>query len=465
MVDYIKITNTGLTTDQLQNKELLSFTERYNTLTGEIIPGSRLAKFKDLYFSVGFTGFIGLSGSLHKFHNGGIHNYDDFCYSKLVDSVGELKNKFGIIPRQAMLNNVEFGVNIEVPYNPDVLLRNLVLHRNKQFNYEETKKMFCSKVKYAQYHVKLYNKGLQYNLPRNILRFEVKIIRMAKIAKFEIHTLADLLSKAKLLEVKQILLDAFDDIIFYDKSVDCSTLKPKDIELITNGGNPKFWKAHYEETGSNAIKKVRQYQSLIREHGSLNLNSIRHLINDKWDDLVNDNNNNIRDFTELQLKLQSGNKQVFTTPGEILSEKKIRKITGLLTMDAKQENEHITNSNNLSIDKDLVSESMKRRECIVTGLDISMQKESSRFLSISGIRFLFEHDRDQYNKLLSELPSKWHNDTREVQEYKIAHHIRDKFFNLRNSTRRAIKKKCEEKALFDNRTLISKGKLAIANTP
>jgi hypothetical protein len=66
---------------------------------------------------------------------------------------------------------------------------------------------------------------------------------------------------------------------------------------------------------------------------------------------------------------------------------------------------------------------------------------------------------------LSELPPKWHNVSQEVQEYKIAHHVRDKFFNLRNSTRRAIKRKCSAPALFDNNLLISKEKLAIANTP
>ena len=42
--------------------------------------------------------------------------------------------------------------------------------------------------------------------------------------------------------------------------------------------------------------------------------------------------------------------------------------------------------------------------------------------------------------LLSKLPAKLHDEPGEVQEYKIALHIRDMFFNSRNSIRRAINK-------------------------
>jgi hypothetical protein len=126
----------------------------------------------------------------------------------------------------------------------------------------------------------------------------------------------------------------------------------------------------------------------------------------------------------------------------------------------------ITSSDNSGKGGNVVTPDNKgKKVCTVTGIDISMQKEESRFLCIMGIRHLFNNDRNLYDKLLSELPLKWHDAPREVQEYKIAHHIRDRFFNPRNSTRRAINKICAEPALFDNRLLVSKKKLALADTP
>ena len=382
MVDYIKITNIGLTPDKLQNRELLSFTERYDTTTGEIVPGSRIGKYKDIWFSISTTGFVGISGSLHKFYNEGLHNYDDFSFEKLEHTIEELRNLFGFNPQKATLNNIEFGVNIELPYNPDLLLDSIVSHRQNQFNINFEKKMSYAQVKYAQYYIKIYNKGLQYNLSKNILRFEIKVIRMAKIAKYGIRTLADLACKGKLIMIKHLLQEAFDDIIFWDKKIDYHALKQKERDLYWLGSSHKFWKGHYEETGSNAIKKVRQFQDLICRHSSLNLNLIRELISDKWDYLIQSNEGIIRDFTDSSSQSQSEIVRDFTgsnvhTPGE-----SIQRITTCQKINESIKIKKNTSFSNLSIAKDLVSPIKKKRVCIVTGINISMQKGNSRFLSI-----------------------------------------------------------------------------------
>ena len=161
----------------------------------------------------------------------------------------------------------------------------------------------------------------------------------------------------------------------------------------------------------------------------------------------------VRLLTEFQNELLRPGSRVFT---EIQNQD--------LDSNVTPPDSNVTSFNNSSIGGNVVREQKERKFCKVTGLDISMQKKGSRFLSIKGVRFLYKNDRQKYDALLSKLPSKWHNAPLEVQEYKIAHYVRDKFFNPRNSTRRAIKRMCSEPVLFDNRPLISKKKLKIANT-
>ena len=107
----------------------------------------------------------------------------------------------------------------------------------------------------------------------------------------------------------------------------------------------------------------------------------------------------------------------------------------------------------------------QKRICIVTGLDISMQKPTSRFLNRNGLKNIYENDPELYNQLLSELPPRWKHKPLDLQFDKIAHHIRDRFFNKRNYTKRAIEKLCDQPALFNNSALISEEKKTIAYRP
>ena len=99
--------------------------------------------------------------------------------------------------------------------------------------------------------------------------------------------------------------------------------------------------------------------------------------------------------------------------------------------------------------------------CPVTGLDISLQPRNSKFLSYTGVKWYFEHDRKIYEKkLVPRLSPLSREKDIEIQFREIAHSIRNTDSNPRNNTRRAIRKLLEqENSLFDNLKLIDRKKL------
>ena len=468
MVDGIKITNTGLSLKDLKNIDFLTVVGKYDSKTGEALKGNDYTKYHSLHFKESTEGVIGMRGSLHMYYNGGTHNFDNFTFSKLNSTINRLQNDFGIDPFKTVLNNIEFGVNIIIPFDVNRFIESLVVYKSDQFNLERKPGMLSATVKNSQYIVKIYNKGLQNNLPENLLRFEIKVVRMAKIDKYGISVLQDLTNYNKLCGVKELLLATFDSIIYCDEVIDTSNLSQTDAELIRNGSNHRFWSNHYKEAGSNASKKVRRYRKLINEHGTHGFHIIRDLISEKWDFLLNDKAQG-RVFTDSQNRKMKKGVRVFTGLQKISEAEGVRVITesenhwenfGFGLSEIKS-----TSSYNLSIEKNLVSQKGEGSRCIVTGLDISMQKPVSRFLSIKGVRHIYYTDKGLYVKLLSEIPPRWQHETLERQFYGIAHHVRDLFFNKRNQPRRAIEKLCSQPALFNNWDLISERKKAIVSRP
>ena len=436
-----------------------------------------------LRFKESQTGAVSIEGSLHVFYNGGAHNYDDFTFEKLTASLSRFTKQIGIDPSTTKLNNVEFGVNVYLDFDPKFFINSLLCYRSTSFTIHNGKSICQATAEASQYVLKIYDKGLQNKLTNNVLRFEIKIKRMAKIATYGIETLQDLLNRDKLNSIKYLLLDVFDNIIYCDDTVDTGILEKKDSDLVRDANNPRYWMDHYSQTGKNASKKIRKYKKLIRENGKMNYHRIRDIICEKWDNLLACNEtgrvlttsddhaagNPVRVFTDPLVCTDNGSLRVFTNRPQVFEESQ-EQIANNTTTSQKNPEKRFGNSNNtsfynLSRERDLVPLSASDRKCDVTNLDISMQKEGSRFLNVAGIRHIYRNNPDLYKKLLSYIPVKHRNEELTIQIYKIAHTIRDLYFNKRNYTRRAINKLCSQPSLFNNLALISEEKKAIAVKP
>ncbi len=105
------------------------------------------------------------------------------------------------------------------------------------------------------------------------------------------------------------------------------------------------------------------------------------------------------------------------------------------------------------------TETLKR--CPVTGLDISMQSEKTKFITTAGIKWYYKNEIEIYYQFLAtRLSGNFKKKDLKTQFKIIAHSIRNAESNPRNNTKRAIQKLLDDKnSLFNNLQLIDKNKL------
>ena len=88
----------------------------------------------------------------------------------------KLSERFEIDTTTTFLNYVEFGVNIVLTFGVHVVLNNLINYKGKEFGYEVEEGISYYQCKRPKFIIKIYDKTKQFNLPDNVLRFEIKVI-------------------------------------------------------------------------------------------------------------------------------------------------------------------------------------------------------------------------------------------------------------------------------------------------
>jgi hypothetical protein len=198
------------------------------------------AFYNGLEFMIYDNGLITLSGSLHKYWNSGKHNYNDFNSDAFFWVLNDLKLKFNITPEQCILKCLEVGININPPILANQFLDYCFLHKTKPFEYQKNSDEGKYKqVQHEQYIIKIYNKALHYkskgfNIETEIMRFEIKYKKMQKLNEQGIYNLQDLANYG-LHNFKDALLSEFNNILFYDKTIQSKS------KSIINYKNPLYW--------------------------------------------------------------------------------------------------------------------------------------------------------------------------------------------------------------------------------
>lgn len=198
------------------------------------------ASYNGLCFTIFETGTIILTGSLHKYFNGGAHNFNDFDYVAFLLVLMDLEDKFGFKLEECKLQCVEAGVNIVPPVPTNDILRHCFLHKTIPFkDIQHSQDGRYKQAKHSQYIVKIYNKALHYTgkgftIETEILRFELKFMKMEKLNKLDIFTLADIRNLGFGV-FKEMLVQAFEDILLFDQTINSSCTK------LTDYRNPLFW--------------------------------------------------------------------------------------------------------------------------------------------------------------------------------------------------------------------------------
>ena len=393
---------------------------------------------------------IKLRGSVHKFKNEGRHNADDFTFSNFLQTVNDLKNLTEIEPEQIPLNNLEFGVNIPLPYLPKYFIKDLLVHRNNRFNLIDLPRMIYAQAVHDKYMVKVYDKGRQFNCG-NVLRFELKYIRMQKLNKMGIRTLTDLMNVDVWNILGNLLRREFKQIIFSDSSINYDEVPERDKKNIQEMDNPKYWERSMNR--ATKLKRKKKFSELVSKYGDRGYESIGEMIIEKVNvlsgkdrqEIPNSQNENQHCSYQSKSKRspRSGNMPeiVKSKRSPILAiggERKPIFLTELKQDSNQPANKKSKSYPNIRLKTEKKTERInnveKRRKCLVTGIDISMQRKHSKLLQIVGLRHLKKNTPGTYQSILrSFMPRSGYAGKRTKHEHDeishLAKQIRNVYFN------------------------------------
>ncbi len=294
MIDGYKTYNLSVNIDELNNNILLSF-NRVSNKDGEIT--TEFAYYKGQTFTIK-DNKVRLNGSFHKYFNNGVHNYNDFYFTDLKNVLIDLSTKFNINPEKTILNNLEFGVNVFIRVEPEEVFKNIINYKGKpfhKFNVDGAKGIECQMQNFI---IKIYDKGYQYKQSGNLLRFELKGVKMQYFTdnKIKIKTFADLLNVNQLHPLKDVLVSVFNEILITDYCIKDNKLNAKELLIFSNGNNPKYWEQlipkskltdnsknkDYKKQRKNYYRELNRFKKLIQKYSVTNLqNNISNLIEKK----------------------------------------------------------------------------------------------------------------------------------------------------------------------------------------
>jgi hypothetical protein len=422
MIDYVKITinnshlHERLLKEQPGDVSDLTFERGRDRYTSH--------KYRDLLFTLHDSGRVELSGSLHKYWNQGVHNWNDFTRVDLWDTIHDLCQWLQIEPREGELHNIEFGVNLQLPFSPPELLRDLIAYKSYSFGrvsvpqggtYYQAKNFDC--------FVKCYDKGAQYRRPDHLLRFEVKVKSMRYLHGANVRTLHDLLSGSNLAVLGAMLCEAWDFVLIRERlpATDLTAKERKVVETVTTTDLKTIDRKRRHEL-------VRKYQSLVERilHGNgtppNRKNVIAGLIREKWECLTKgDVCNDLQMLTNIDIygRLQSSS-IVCKRPGKVPPEP-------------------------APTPPPLPPSAPIVRRCKTTGIDITNQRRDSVFIGEKKV----EERPDEVKMKIGPRRRNRRKRTHHLETYYTAHHARNDDSNPRNNLNRRLRRILSQPCLFD----------------
>jgi hypothetical protein len=407
MIDFNKLNTTYLKESELLSISSIEWSEIHVIDTNELrypITG----KYHCMTLKINPNSKI-LSGSIHKLRNiiekSENQNYDDFNFSDIKRMIHHLKDVFSLNLENTIIQNLEIGINISTTKPPESILDENLIAWNYKTPSENKK--YNGKGRYIEFetsssYLKIYDKGLQNVLSENILRVELKIMRNEFLVKHGIQYLSDLLEIDNLKKLGGLLIEIANKAIIVDdmplKNIECTN----EAEIINYGLNPLYW------TKLTRMQRSRfkdKFESILEKYS---LNTLK---------------------KEITAKMQS-------KIDELLQCYEMNDFVGAWNYSVMLRNETL-----------IYFHSVTKRKCIVTGIDISHQKDDSLFLSESSIFAMYQDKHQDFEKLRKKFGGRMKNESNIKKLcYYIAHNIRNRDSNKRREILR--KKETYQNTLF-----------------
>lgn len=204
---------------------------------------------KGISFARNKKGLYSMKGSFHKYFNGGLHNANDYFLSDFKNTLNELFEETGLNPEITTINGFEFGVNIKLPFSPNRALQRLILHKSSS----GTQKSYYKEFEYKNYALKVYNKSeltkIEPYQAGDILRVEIKIYRMEHLKKVMTYKrLSDLLNVEVWERLETVLIETINECLIIDFSeAEEANLNDKERIKYLQYINPMYWVNLHED--------------------------------------------------------------------------------------------------------------------------------------------------------------------------------------------------------------------------
>ncbi|SFI14635.1 hypothetical protein [Halpernia frigidisoli] len=409
MIDFLK----AKTENQTYINRLFSYAENYlkphrpqnnNYVCFSNGSGRFRLEFRKIIYKGKLAGFYNLEicFSPHYLFNNDLHNGNDFAPLECIKTIRETFLKIGIEESELIdfkVVNLEYALNLITGLLIELIVNGILYTKKTSFIIPNPAHQYF-KISFSTNYkeIKAYAKGLQFaNFPHygidiNTFRFEVRTKQSKNIKKLGINTIADLLNIEVYNALFQSLNNEWENVLIIN------------LELTNKENTPKFWSDILEQKYRNKFSKtkLKYYENLALK------NDLHHLIKCKIIDKI----------TALQKGANSTEKTAIHK-GKLPNEKSL------------------SNRINLEYAPFREKDEVNSRLCKVTGLDISMQKKSSKYLCSTGLKCYKENDPETFGKLcLKFLTDKTRGLSLEKQIYHIGHNIRNTKTNPQNNRKR-----------------------------
>lgn len=351
--------------------------------------------------------------SPHYHFNNYLHNGNDFTPQQCIKTLIEILQYISIKPHDfdaLKVVNIEFGLNIIPEIDIQNLINNILYYKKTPFKIPEPKNQFSKRSDNTKNkYLKAYAKGLQFadspqfRINLNTFRFEVKSKKSFNIKKYGIDDVTDLLKIEIYQRLGQELLNEWDNVLLTNVTPDFSTLKPDEVRFIKQANKPNFWKGLISEHRNKFGNEKRKYYKILT--GKNNLHT--------------------------QIKGQFIDKLISLSKGAYLPSETLVNI----------KKQCFRKEPPILIKGQFAPPQQLNRLCLVTGLSISMQKKTSKYLCSAGLKYYKENEPETYQRLKEKYltTEKWNLDLTE-QIYFIAHNIRNTKTNPNHNPRYSRKR-------------------------
>lgn len=402
MIDYVKILITNPDIKKIKEHKSLNFIREVSENTGEC-KRKIVAEYHFCKITIYDNGTVLFTGSIHKLYNSlketkapnyNPNNYKGFngnlfTLENILEAKTHLLNLLSCQPQQMVFQNIEFGINTTPLFCPQTFIIGLMYQKGKSFEFKYNR--HYGQVEHKRYRIKIYNKSKQYRLNENTLRIEIGCKKSIDFACTGIRTFEDI-NTVTLNNALELLLNRFDEVVYFDRTIDKTKLTKRQKTSIKNYSNITYWLDTLKPNKRDEHKKNLKQIIVLK---SQNL--------------------------QAQLKENLRQKGVIINR---LSKKQSRVIINSSSIGL-----NITQNSTQNKDDKAV------RKCAITGINISMQKEESKLLSHTGLKFYLKNDKKTFDEVLNKfLTTTWINSNSEIQIKELAHNIRNKYYNRSRST-------------------------------